>query len=494
MEERLNQAEMEVYVHSLCFVLAKAVHDLYPSGRLYIEHALSRGYYCEIEIGRELNHNDLIAIKRQMQAIIDADYPFVEHEDATNKVIELFRGNDRDDKALLLETSGETVSKYYTLNEYVDSFYSRLLPSTKSVYLFDIELYNHTGLLLRIPNKNRPSELEPYVNQAKLSLVFREWLQLQKALNLSNVGELNQKIQAAEIAEVVQLAEVLQERKIGKIADEIALKFDSGVRIVLIAGPSSSGKTTFCKRLQTQLSANLLHPIAISLDDYYINREDTPLDENGEYDYESLYTIDLELFNADLKKILNGEDVALPTYNFQLGRRLYKGNTIRLDERSVLIMEGIHGLNPRLIPEISSEQVYKVYVSALTSISLDNHNWISSSDNRLIRRMVRDHQFRGYSAKGTIARWSSVRAGEDLWIFPYQENADVLFNSAMVYELAALRKIAEPVLQEIVPEDAESAEAQRLLKLLQHFNPIDTKLLPSTSLLREFVGGSSFRY
>jgi uridine kinase len=337
-------------------------------------------------------------------------------------------------------------------------------------------------------------ELETYVNLEGMASFFSEWQRSREAVNVANVGELNRRIATGDIATVVKLSEVQQERQIGKIADEIARKFDSGVRIVLIAGPSSSGKTTFCKCLQIQLLANLLHPVSISLDDYYVDRKATLLDEKGEYDYESVYAIDLKLFNSDLKKILAGEEIALPTYNFQTGTRVYKGNTIQFGERSVLIMEGIHGLNPLLIPDIPVAQVYKIYVSALISVLSDNHNWISNSENRLIRRMVRDYQFRGYSAGNTISRWPAVRRGEDRWIFPFQKNADVLFNSGMVYELAALRKLAEPILREVVPEAAEYAEAQRLLDRLRYFNPIDKEMLPSTSLLCEFVGGSSFSY
>jgi uridine kinase len=484
---------MRTYVRSLCFVLSKASHDLFPDGKLYIEHALSKGYYCEFEIGRALTDADALNIKKRMQEIIDSDYPFVNYEDQTPHVIDLFRANNMEDKALLLETVREVYSKYNTLDGYVDDFYGCLLPSTKWIYLFDIEKYD-CGLLLRIPNRAAPDTLEPYVNQEKMLAVFHDLLHHQKAMGMDNVGELNRGIQTGEIAMVVQVAEILQERKISQIADEIYRRFDDGVRVVLIAGPSSSGKTTFCKRLQFQLMANTLRPVSISLDDYYVNRVDTPLDENGEYDYESLYAIDLKQFNEDLQKILAGETVALPTYDFQKGERVYRGNTVQLDKKSVLVMEGIHAMNPVLVPNIPSEAIYKVYVSALTSISLDDHNWIPTTDNRLIRRIVRDYQFRGYSAKETISRWPSVRRGEDKWIFPYQENSDAMFNSAMLYELAALRKIAEPILKEVTQIDDEYSEAHRLLKFMRYFNYIDKDELPNTSLLREFVGGSSFKY
>ncbi|MDR2806327.1 MAG: nucleoside kinase [Dysgonamonadaceae bacterium] len=484
---------MRAYVRSLCFVLSKAAHDLFPDGKLYIEHALSKGYFCEFEIGRELTDDDVTRLKQRMQEIIAAGYSFATCEDQTPKVIQLFRDNGMNDKAVLLETIKEAYGKYNVLDDYVDYYYGPLLPNTRWIYLFDIEKYSR-GLLLRVPNRSRPTELEPYVNQEKMMAVFRELLQFQKAMNMDDVGELNQGIRAGAISTVVQVAEILQERQISRIADEIFRRFAQGVRVILISGPSSSGKTTFCKRLQIQLMANTLRPIGLSLDDYYVNRENTPLDENGEYDYESFYAIDLKQFDEDLQKILAGEKVALPTYNFQRGERTYKGNAVQLGSKSVLVMEGIHAMNPELAPNIPDEAVYKIYVSALTSISLDNHNWIPTTDNRLIRRIVRDYQFRGYSAKDTIARWPSVRRGEDKWIFPYQENADAMFNSAMLYELAALRKIAEPILKEVSQLDAEYSEAHRLLQFLRYFAYIDKEELPNTSLLREFVGGSSFKY
>lgn len=484
---------MRTYVRSLCFILAKAIHDLFPKRKLYFEHALSKGYYCKVENDCELTSEDVECIKKHMQEIIAADVAFIKHERPTTEVIDLFRQKHTEDKALLLQTVGEAYSTYYSLDDYVDYFYGYLLPSTGWIYLFDIEK-SHEGVLLRIPNRTNLSELEPYVNQEKMFAVFQDLRVWQKAVSLSNVGELNRSIQDGTISTSLQIAEVLQERKIAKIADDIFHKVTEGVRVVLIAGPSSSGKTTFCKRLQLELMASTLHPVSISLDDYYVNRIDTPLDENGEYDYESLYAIDLETFNEDLQKVLAGEKVPLPTYDFQKGERVYRGNTVQLDQRSILVMEGIHGMNPLLVPHIPAEKIYKIYVSALTSISLDDHNWIPTTDNRLIRRIVRDYQFRGYSAKETISRWASVRKGEDKWIFPYQENADAMFNSAMLYELAALRKMAEPILKEVTQMDEEYPEAYRLLKFLHYFKPIDKEALPNTSLLREFVGGSSFCY
>jgi uridine kinase len=429
-----------------------------------------------------------------MQEIINMDLPFESYTARTEEVVGLFRKLGMEDKALLLETGGNTYGSYNKLGDHVDYYYGALLPSTKWIYLFGLEKHDN-GLLLRIPDPNRPDSLQAFVRQEKMMNVFQELFSYQKAVQMTTVGELNRANQKGEIPNLVKVSEALQERKIAAIADEITARFcNDGVRVVLISGPSSSGKTTFCKRLQIELMANTLRPISISLDDYYVNRVDTPLDEKGEYDYESLYAIDLDLFNSDLKKILAGEEVALPTYDFVIGERVYKGNSIRLESNSVLVMEGIHALNPLLLPEIDTYLKYKIYVSALTTISLDRHNWISTADNRLIRRIVRDFQFRNYSAKETIGRWQSVRKGEDKWIFPFQEEADVMFNSAMLYELAALRRLAEPILTSVSPCDAEFAEAYRLLKFLRYFNYIDVDELPNTSLLREFVGGSSFRY
>lgn len=484
---------LRTYVRSLCFVFSKAVYDLFPTGKLLIEHPLSKGYYCDLVLDRPINEDDINAIETRMNEIIEEDCPMRTFERQTSEVIELFKAGNMSDKALLIETSGDNYSKYSTLGDYVDYYYGALLPSAAWIHLFKLQKYNG-GILLRVPNPCNPTELQPYEKQDKMMAVFREQLQYQKAINLSNVGDLNRAIHKGNISTIVKVAEALQEKKIAQIADDIYSKFDSGVRLVLISGPSSSGKTTFCKRLQIQLIANTLHPVSISLDDYYVNRVATPLDENGEYDYESLYAIDLPKFNEDMAKLLAGEEIALPTYDFPSGERVYKGNTAKLRENSVIIMEGIHAMNPELLPHVNPKNTYKIYVSALTTISLDAHNWISTTDNRLIRRMVRDYQFRGYSAVDTISRWPLVRKGEEKWIFPYQENADAMFNSAMIYELAALRRIAEPILQDVPQTLPEYSETHRLLKFLHYFNYVDIDELPNTSLLREFVGGSSFKY
>ena len=484
---------MRSYVRSLCCILSKAVNDLFPHGKIYFEHPVSKGYYCNLDIKTEVTFEIAENLKNRMMEIIQEDLPFESHQKHTREVVALFRENKLEDKALLLESIGKIYCRYNMLGHHIDYYYGALLPSARFVYLFGLEKYEK-GLLIRVPNMQKTDELQPMVRQDKMMAVFKEYLTYQKAIGMRNVGDLNLSNNRGNISDLVKVSEALQEKKIAHIADEITHRFQNGVRIILISGPSSAGKTTFCKRLKIELMVNTMRPISISLDDYYVNRVDTPLDEKGEYDFESLYAIDLQTFNKDLKKLLNGEEVALPTYDFTLGERVYKGNTIQLEENSILVMEGIHALNPMLLPDIDPSIKYKIYVSALTTISLDDHNWIPTTDNRLLRRIVRDYQFRNYSAKETISRWASVRRGEDHWIFPYQEEADAMFNSAMIYEFAALRRLAEPVLSQVSPIDPEYSEAYRLLKFLNYFKYIDIDELPNTSLLREFLGGSSFRY
>jgi len=484
---------MRSYVRSLCCILSKAVNDLFPQAKIYFEYPVSKGYYCDLDIPMDVTSEVAEKLKTRMLEIIREDLPFETYSKHTQEVVDLFRKNNMEDKALLLESIGKIYCRYNVLGSHIDYYYGALLPSTRFIYLFGLESYG-SGLLLRVPNAQKPGELQPLVRQDKMMAVFNEFLTYQKAIQMRNVGDLNRANRQGKISDFVKVSEALQERKISRIADEITQRFPDGVRVVLISGPSSSGKTTFCKRLQIELMVNTLQPISISLDDYYLDRIHTPLDENGEYDFESFYAIDLKTFNEDLKRILAGEEVALPTYDFTRGERVYKGNTIQLKENSVLVMEGIHALNPLLLPDIDLAVTYKIYVSALTTISLDSHNWIPTTDNRLLRRIIRDYQFRNYSAKETIARWPSVRKGEDRWIFPYQEEADAMFNSAMIYEFAALRRSAEPVLSQVSPIDPEYSEAYRLLKFLNYFKYINVNELPNTSLLREFLGGSSFRY
>ncbi len=489
-----DSSAMRTYVRSLCFVLSKAVDDTLPDAEVYIEHAVSRGYYFHIESNVEVGEKELMAVKKRMQEIIDADIPFIQVEEEIAEVVKLFRENGMKDKALLLETSDDLLyARYSKLDNYIDYYYGCLLPSSAYLHLFDVVPYNG-GFLLVVPNRQNPVELEPVIPQQKLLKVYREHLEFLKISKLDNVGDLNKAIRTNKISEIIQVSEAYQANEIADIAKEITERYNDGLRVVLISGPSSSGKTTFRKRLEVQLYVNRLKPVGISLDDYFIDRDLTPLDEFGERDYESLYAIDLELFENQIIALLNEEEIELPSYNFVTGKREFRNRRLVMDKKSVLIVEGIHALNPKLTEHIARDKKYMIYVSALTSISLDNHNWIPPADNRLLRRIVRDNRYRGYSARDTISRWDSVRRGEEKWIFPYQENADVMFNSAMIYELAAIRRHAEPVLQQVPRAVEEYSEAYRLLKFLRYFNYIADRELPPTSLLREFLGGSSFRY
>ena len=491
-----SQSAMRTYVRSLCFILAKAVTDVLPEAKTYIEHAVSKGYFFHIEIDDEtdkVSDSQLDAIRKRMHEIVEADQPFISHEEETHEVVKIFRENRMEDKALLLETSNFMYSRYFELDGYINYFYGCLTPSTGYITIFDIMRYNG-GFLLQIPNRESPNKLEEFVRQDKLLDIYREHLHFLKMTGLDNVGDLNKTKQMNRISDVIQVAEAYQAKQIGDIATQIAKKYDEGVRVILISGPTSSGKTTFKKRLEIQLLVNMLKPVGISLDDYFVNREDTPKDETGDYDYESLYALDLPLFEQDMLALMKGVEVEMPTYNFTTGEREYKDNRLKINKNNILIVEGIHALNPELTAHIPDEKKFMVYVSALTSISLDNHNWIPASDNRLLRRITRDYTYRNYSAVDTISRWNSVRRGEDKWIFPFQENADVMFNSAMIYELGSLRRHVEPILQQVPRTAPEYAEAYRLLKFLSYFNYITDNELPPTSLLREFVGGSSFRY
>ncbi len=487
---------MRTYVRSLCFVLYKAVKELYPEGVLRMEHPVSKGYFCNLFLGRPLTLEDATAIKQRMKEIIAADLPFLREECHTTEAVEIFKAQGLDDKVKLLETSGSLYTYYNTLGDTVDFYYGNLLPSTGFIRLWDIVKY-YDGLLLRVPNKVQPDRLEEVVKQEKMLDVFKEHLHWNQIMGLNNVGDFNQLCQHGHATDMINVNEALQERKIARIAEEIASRSSAdgkGVKLVLISGPSSSGKTTFSKRLSVQLMTCGLRPYPISLDNYFVNREETPLDANGNYDYESLYALDLQLFNQQLQALLRGEEVELPVFNFTTGCKEYRGDRLRIDQNTILILEGIHALNPELTPDIPDERKFKVYVSALTTISLDNHNWIPTTDNRLLRRIIRDYKYRNYSAQQTINRWPSVRAGEDKWIFPYQENADVMFNSAMLYELAVLRSHAEPILSSVPRNCPEYAEAYRLLKFIRYFTPVQDKEIPPTSLLREFLGGSSFKY
>lgn len=484
---------LRTYVRSLCHIFSKAVYDIWPTATLNLEHPVSKGYYCVIHNGKNIDLETIEKIKKRMWELIDADLPFLHKSVRTVDAAVLFRERGMNDKARLIETARLPYTSYYELEGYINFFYGCLTPSTGYIQLFDLEPYMD-GVLLRIPKQTDPMELQPVIKQDKMFEAYKEHLTLQRTVGLDNVGDLNLAIEKGRSQDIILVSEAMQEKQVAKIAEKIADGYKEGIRIVLISGPSSSGKTTFCKRLQVQLTTNLLHPVGISLDDYFLNREDTPKDEHGEYDFESLYALDLPYFNKDLKKLLSGEEIDLPTFNFETGQRVFKGKKLKLRENSILVIEGIHALNPELTEFIDDKYKYRVYVSVLTSISLDNHNWIPTTDNRLLRRIIRDYRFRGYSAEDTINRWPSVRRGEDKWIFPYQENADAMFNSAMLYELAALRKFAEPILAQVPESSKANAEAYRLLRFLRYFNYIPTEELPGTSLLREFLGGGSFKY
>lgn len=490
-----SSSGMRTYVRSLFFILVKAVEELYPQGSISLEHPISKGYFCKLHIDRTIGLDDVQRIKQKMQEIIAADISYTRTESHTEEVVRLFEKRGMMDKARLLDTYGQLYSYYYQLGDTVDCYYSSLVPSTGYIRLFDIVKY-YDGLLLRIPNRENPTKLEEVVKQEKMLEVFQEYHRWNQILGISTVGDLNVACNHGHATDLINVSEALQEKKIAQIADEITHRNQDGkrVKLVLISGPSSSGKTTFSKRLSIQLMTNGLKPYPISLDDYFVNRNDTPLDENGKHDFESLYAVDLPFFEEQLTTLLNGGEVELPRYNFTTGKREMSGKKLRIDEHMILIIEGIHALNPALTPHIPNENKYKVYVSALTTILLDNHNYIPTTDNRLLRRIIRDYKYRNYSAEETIARWPSVRAGEEKWIFPYQENADAMFNSALLFELAVLKDYVEPVLRKVPNRCPEYSEAHRLLRFLNYFVSVQDKELPPTSLLREFLGGSSFQY
>ncbi|MBR5148892.1 MAG: nucleoside kinase [Bacteroidaceae bacterium] len=485
-----SDSGMRTYVRTLFFVLSKAVSELYPDGEIIIEHPVSKGYFCNLRIGRPVAQTDVDSIKQSMQDIIAADIPIRRIYCPTENAIEAFRREGRTDVTMLLETTGKLYSTYYQLGDKIDYYYGSLLTSTGKIHLFELQQY-HDGLLLRVPSRENPDILEELVRQDKMLGVFSEHHHWQEILGVSTVGDFNTACRAGHATELINVSEALQEKCIVGIADDIHRR---GARIVLIAGPSSSGKTTFSKRLSIQLMTNGLRPVALSLDDYFVDRELTPRDEHGEYDFESLYAIDLPYFNAQLNALLQGEEVELPRFDFTTGKRVLTGKHLQISDNTVLILEGIHALNPELTDHIAEDAKYKVYVSALTSIMLDDHNYIPTTDNRLLRRILRDYKYRGYSAEATISRWPSVRKGEEKWIFPFQEHADAMFNSALLFELAILKGYLMPILEQVKENCPEYSEAYRLHKFLQYFESIPDNDLPPTSLLREFLGGSSFKY
>jgi uridine kinase len=486
---------MRTYVRSLCFILVRAVEELYPDGTVSLEYPVSKGYFCNLHIGRPVELDDVQRIKQKMHEIIEANLPFLRTEAHTDDVINLFLQRGMMDKVKLLKTSGQLYTCYYRLGDTVDYYYGSLVPSTGYIHLFDIAKY-YDGLLLRIPSRENPGKLEEVIKQEKMLEVFQEYHRWNRIMGISTVGDFNVACNEGHATDLINLSEALQEKKISRIADEITNRNQNGerVKLVLISGPSSSGKTTFSKRLSIQLMANGLKPYPISLDDYFVDREKTPLDANGKHDFESLYALDLPFFESQLSDLLAGKEVELPRFNFTTGKREMTGNKLRIDDHMILILEGIHALNPALTPNIPAANKFKIYVSALTTIQLDYHNYIPTTDNRLLRRIIRDYKYRNYSAEETIARWGSVRAGEDKWIFPYQEYADAMFNSALLFELAVLKDYVEPILRKVPNNSPEYSEAHRLLRFLSYFVSVRDKELPPTSLLREFLGGSSFRY
>ena len=485
-----NPSGMRTYTRTLFFVLAKAVEDLFPEGQLIIGAPVSRGYSCELNIGREVLEADVTRISNRMQEIIDADMPIHRIQCPVEEAIELFQKRGMTSKVQLLESQDDLYTYYYKLDNTIDYFYGPLLTRTGMLHLFGLMPF-YDGLLLRIPSEKDPSVLEDYIEQHKMLGVIREHHQWQDILGVRTVGDFNKAIQAGRASDLINVSEALQAKKLSDIADDITRR---KARLVLIAGPSSSGKTTTAKRLAILMMACGLRPYTISTDDYFVNRVDTPKDENGEYDFECIGAVDVKLFNEQMNAILRGEEVELPKYDFPTGKRVYEGRKLQIGPTDVIILEGNHALNPILTQQIPEEQKYRMYVSALTTIQLDDHNHIPTSDIRLVRRILRDYRYRGYSAIETIRRCPSVKAGEEKWIFPYQELADATFNSALLYELGVIRDRVMPILEQVPERAVEYAEATRLRKFLMYFRPVPGDEVPPTSLLREFAGGSSFKY
>ena len=487
-----------VYVRSLSFVLYKATQDLFPGSKLFIEHSLCRGYYCNFKkrAGEALTDDDVVRISQRMQEIISLDMPFRRTEATNEEAIRVFTERGFSDKVKLLETSGQIYSDYYTLGDTVDYYYGPLVPSAGYLQVWGLERYGD-GLLLRVPDWDNPTRLAEKVEQPKTYEMFAEKTRWDIIMRLSNAGDVNKAIQRGHASELIQVSEALQEKKIVQIAEEIDRRFHrkkNPVRLVLITGPSSSGKTTFCKRLSVQLLACGLRPLSFSTDDYFVNRVDTPRLPNGDYDFDNIETVEYSLLEDHLLRLMQGERVEIPEYNFVTGKREWNGKKLKLSSDTMLIIEGIHALNPLLTKKIDDQLKYKIYISALTSISLDDHNWIPVRDNRLLRRIIRDYNKGAFTARQTIAQWKNVLEAEDKWIFPYQETADVMFNSALNIEFAVLRTHAEIILTSVPRNCPEYSEAHRLLKFIHYFLPISDKEIPPTSIMREFVGGSSFKY
>ena len=496
---------LRTYTRSLFMVLCKAAHDLWPKCMVSIDIPVSNGYYVDLRLPadesvenplsqcRPVSLDDVGRLRRRMQELIDQGLPIHRHDTTTEEALRLFKESGSQSKVKLLESQGSLYTTYYSIDGYIDYYYGAMLTNTSQIYLFGLEKY-YDGLLLRLPSAQNPQELGELLMQDKMFGIFKEHHRWQEILGLRTVGDLNEVITKGYSSQLIQMSEALQEKKMSQIADDIARRTSPSIRLVLIAGPSSSGKTTTCKRLSVQLGVNGIRPINISLDDYFVDREKTPRDASGDYDYEHLHALNLELFNQQLNALFRGEEVELPRYDFASGRSGTSGKRLRMGPKDILVVEGIHALNPELTAQIPQECIYRVYASALTTLLLDNHNYVPTTDNRLLRRIIRDHKYRAVSAVETIRRWPSVRKGENRWIFPYQENANQMFNTAMLFELAVIKRQAEPLLEQVPENCPEYAEAYRLLKFLHYIKPIPEDQIPPTSLLREFLGGSSFTY
>ena len=491
-----SSSGIRAYTRTLFFILCKAAHELFDEPgstpcKVIIDIPISNGYYVDLQLGRPVTPDDATSLRQRMQDIIDAAIPIHRHETTTEEAILMFKKMGSISKARLLESTGRLYTTYYDIDGYQDYYYGSLLTNTSQIYLFGLEYY-FDGLLLRIPTADDPTKLGAFNRQDKMFEIFKEHHHWQDIIGMRTVGDLNEAIDKGYSNQLIQVSEALQEKKIAQIADEIART--KGIKMVLIAGPSSSGKTTTCKRLSVQLAVNGIKPIGISLDDYFLDRDQTPRDESGDYDFEHLHALNIPLLNEQMNALFRGEEVELPRYNFQKGKSEWSGKKLQLKGKEILVVEGIHALNPELTAQIPKEQIFRVYASALTTILLDNHNYVPTTDNRLLRRIIRDHKYRGVTAQETIRRWPSVRKGENRWIFPFQENADAMFNSAMLFELAVIKRQAEPLLEQVPENSAEYAEAYRLRKFLGYIRPIPEAQIPPTSLLREFLGGSSFEY
>ncbi len=488
---------MRVYCRSLCFLMYKAATDVFPDSKLYMEHPISGGYFCHLrkKDGADLTCDDLKLLEAKMKELVEKDLPFHRYDVQTERAIKEFRKSGYDDKVRLLETSGEAYTDYYTLDNTSDYYYGKLVPSTGYLTVWGLMSY-YDGILLRVPDRHDPSVLAPFVAQPKTYDMFKENLRWNIIMGLNTVGDVNHAILQGQATELIQIAEALQEKKIVQIAEEIDRRYrsDHPMKVVLITGPSSSGKTTFCKRLSIQLKACGLKPLSVSTDDYFVNRLDTPRFPDGSFDFDNFDTVDHDLMERDIMKLLSGEEADIPEYNFVTGLREYNGKKLRLSEGCILLIEGIHALNPRLTSQIPDEAKFKVFINTLTGTLLDNHNWIPTSDNRLLRRIVRDYNKGAFTARETISQWPNVRSAEEKWIYPYQETADVMFNSAYLIEFAVLKNHAEPILRSVPQNCPEFSEAHRLLKFIHYFTPVPDKEIPATSLLREFLGGSSFKY